>query len=121
VTVSEIAASQRGGVGERLAQLERRHGRSACGRRALERTPSIDAALDRMLAAPPDRVGDASVREVNVHDGLRLSLDDGFVMLRRSGTEPVVRLYAEAAGPRRLARRIGQVETILRAAQRDGS
>jgi phosphomannomutase len=112
----EIAASQRGGVGACMDALELRHGRSACGRRALVRTPRLDRALDRLHAAPPDRVGDACVREVDSRDGLRLALDDGFVMLRRSGTEPVVRLYAEAGGPKRLAQRIRQVESLLRTA-----
>jgi phosphoglucomutase len=115
--ICEIAAGERGGLRAALHRLESRHGRSACGRQALPWSDELAAALGRLHAAPPDRVGDATVRAVDPRDGLRLTLDDGFVMLRRSGTEPVIRLYAEAAGPRRLARRIRQVEALLRSAR----
>jgi len=43
---------------------------------------------------------------VNADDGLHLTLDDGFLMLRLSGTEPLLRVYAEARGPRLLRRRL---------------
>jgi phosphomannomutase len=50
----------------------------------------------------------APVRCVESGDGLRLLLDDGFLMLRRSGTEPLLRVYAEAPDPRRLGRRLAE-------------
>jgi phosphoglucomutase len=43
------------------------------------------------------------VVDVKRMDGVKLILEDGsWVLLRVSGTEPVVRLYAEAATPERL-------------------
>jgi phosphomannomutase len=53
------------------------------------------------------------VREVDVSDGIHLRLDDGFAMLRASGTEPVIRVYAEARGPRLLAHRLAEAEKLL--------
>jgi phosphomannomutase len=35
-------------------------------------------------------------------DGCKLYLPDGWVMFRASGTEPIVRIYAEANDPNRL-------------------
>ena len=61
--------------------------------------------LAALAKAPPERVAAARVREVDTRDGVRLGLDDGFLMLRASGTEPVLRLYAEAPDPRTLALR----------------
>ncbi|MHB1418253.1 MAG: phosphohexomutase domain-containing protein, partial [Bacillota bacterium] len=38
----------------------------------------------------------------NLADGCKLYLEDGWVMFRASGTEPIVRIYAEANDPDRL-------------------
>ena len=46
-------------------------------------------------------------------DGLRLVLDDGFLLLRLSGTEPLLRVYAEAPGARRLRRRLEAGAALL--------
>jgi phosphomannomutase len=51
-------------------------------------------------------VAGARVIAAREFDGLRLELDGGFLMLRASGTEPVLRLYAEAASRAALARRL---------------
>jgi phosphomannomutase len=45
------------------------------------------------------------VEEATPDDGLQLALSDGFLMLRCSGTESVLRLYAEAPDAKRLERR----------------
>jgi phosphomannomutase len=111
--IAELAAELAGQIGERVALLHRRHGRSCCGRTALGAEGGAAAALERLLRAPPDRVDSAIVRNASRQDGLYLALDDGFLMLRASGTEPLVRVYAEAPGPRRLARRLAAGESLL--------
>jgi phosphomannomutase len=53
-----------------------------------ERDP--DAALERLAGNyPADRI--------NQVDGLKVDLDEGWVHLRKSNTEPIVRIYAEGA------------------------
>jgi len=84
----------------------RRHGGACCGRTALAATDGVAQALARLRSAPPARVDAAAVRSVRLEEGLYLALDDGFVMLRASGTEPLVRVYAEAPGRERLAQRL---------------
>jgi phosphoglucomutase len=105
VLFAEIAASSGGTLRARLQQLVRRHGRRVCGRVARNASASSRAHLSALAKAPPDRVGAARVREVDTSDGVRLGLDDGFLMLRASGTEPMLRLYAEARDGRALAAR----------------
>lgn len=109
----ELAATRRGGVSTRLAELEQQFGRSDCGRRALAATPGRQRGLDAIAATPPGRIGRSDVRTIDREDGLRVALDDGFVMWRRSGTEPVVRIYAEASSPTRLAARLAEAERLL--------
>ena len=102
---AEIAAQSGGSLRARLQQLVRRHGRRVCGRVARNATARARARLAALAKAPPERVDGERVREVDTRDGVRLGLDDGFLMLRASGTEPVLRLYAEAPDPRALAER----------------
>lgn len=103
---AELVASDRAPLRHRLAALRRRLGASANGRTDVPSDLRARRALARLGEAPPERVGRAHVREVVRRDGLRLSLDDGFLMLRASGTEPLVRVYADAPTPRALAARL---------------
>jgi phosphomannomutase len=100
----EAAASEP--LAERLARLERAHGRSACGRLATPATTGVRRALARLAGAPPARVGGAAVRSVSGAHGLHAVFDDGFLLWRASGTEPVVRVYGEAPTRTALARRL---------------
>ncbi len=110
----ELAASLGGDLRARLDELEKDFGRSTCGRCAIPADAPLELALERLSSLPPDSVGDAVVRDVSSDDGLRLTLDDGFVMFRRSGTEPALRIYAEARGRRQLANRMRDGEALLR-------
>lgn len=48
----------------------------------------------------PSRLAGAAVTDVSERDGLKIFLDDGsWLLLRASGTEPVLRVYAEADNP----------------------
>jgi phosphomannomutase len=90
-----------------VGRLESRHGRSACGRRALARTASTDDAFDAIGRNPPARLDDSSIEQVEVGDSLRFDLaDGGFLMFRRSGTEPMMRIYAEAKTQSALEKRL---------------
>lgn len=114
--LAELVATSGASLGQRLRTLERRLGASACGRTAIAASPGAVQALARLSAAPPERVGRSRVREVLCRDGVRLALDDGFVMLRASGTEPVVRIYADAPTPSALQRRLNDGLLLLRRA-----
>ncbi|HEU4431627.1 MAG TPA: hypothetical protein VFT98_22905, partial [Myxococcota bacterium] len=98
----------------RRARLARTHGRSACGRAATPASDRTLRALAALGAAPPARVAGAPVREAVPMDGLRLRFDDGFLHWRASGTEPVIRVYAEAASPSALTRRLAAGVARLR-------
>lgn len=60
------------------------------------------AARDRVLSTlantPPTTIADRAVVSCQTTDGYKFRLDDGrWLMIRFSGTEPVLRLYCEAA------------------------
>lgn len=114
--LTERLALGRCPLAEQLAGLYREHGRTACGRAARPAAADAVERLGRLLVSPPGRVDGSRVRAVRDDDGLHLALDDGFLMLRVSGTEPVLRVYAEAPGPRALGRRLAAGGDLLGAA-----
>jgi len=61
------------------------------------------AKAPERLKRDPKAIGRLKVKKVIRLDGLKCVLEDGsWVLFRLSGTEPVVRIYAEAAAPRAL-------------------
>ena len=59
--------------------------------------------LERLGGALPSAVAGTPVRSVNDADGLKALLEDGsWLLIRPSGTEPVLRIYAEAADEARV-------------------
>jgi phosphomannomutase len=54
--------------------------------------------MEQLKAKPPARLLRSPVVAVNTLDGVKYVAQDGsWLMLRGSGTEPVLRIYAEAA------------------------
>lgn len=51
---------------------------------------------------PPQKLDELDVLSSNISDGCKLYLANGWVMFRASGTEPVVRIYAEDNNPHQL-------------------
>ncbi len=103
----ERLAGDRRPLSEQLRTLRRAHGGGRSGRSAIPMGPRRRARLDALTRHPPRRFDGARVIDVDRQDGLRCRLDDGgFVMWRASGTEPAVRVYAEAPNPRALRRRL---------------
>ena len=59
---------------------------------AVEERPRI---ASRLLRLQPERIAGLSVVSVDRCDGVRYSLDGGWALIRISGTEPLLRIYAE--------------------------
>jgi phosphomannomutase len=115
----ELIARSREPLERHVGRLEARFGPSACGRIALSRTEIRARGLERLESDPPARVDRVAVLAVDASDGLRLALaDGGFLMFRASGTEPIVRIYAEAADAMQLERRLGLGTRLLARAGR---
>lgn len=104
--VLEAMATQGRGLLEILRDLERRFGRWFYARRDL--TVSQDRVakfFDRLHSRPPDRVAGIPVSKVKRLDGVKLiGRDDSWLLFRRSGTEPIVRVYAESPAAGRVNR-----------------
>jgi phosphomannomutase len=94
--VAEMVAVRRASLGEQLQQLFKKVGPYYPVRENFRLTPETQARLDEKLRSEPANIGPRKVRQYVRTDGLKMVLDDGsWVLFRPSGTEPVVRLYAE--------------------------
>ena len=61
---------------------------------------SDDYTVYARIANPPARLDGSPLAEVKTMDGVKFVARDGsWLMLRGSGTEPVLRIYAEAKSP----------------------
>jgi phosphomannomutase len=94
----ELLAMERKSVGHLLANLERKYGAHRYGRidahYPLEKRAHL---MEALLANPPARLSRSPVVEVKSYDGVKfVAQNTSWLMLRGSGTEPVLRIYAEA-------------------------
>jgi phosphomannomutase len=79
--------------------------------------PGAVEQLREKLQQPPGSLADLAVIEVKRLDGVKMILEDGsWLLLRPSGTEPVVRLYAEAPTDRQLSALVAAGEDLIRGA-----
>ena len=74
----------------------------------IDLTPGSIVRLERIFGDPPDNILGNEVLDINRMDGMRFTLSDGsWVLLRKSGTEPLVRIVGESWSEK-------QVEALLR-------
>ncbi|MCI2425531.1 phosphoglucomutase/phosphomannomutase family protein [Candidatus Acetothermia bacterium] len=92
--LAEIAATARGTISEEIENIFAEIGPHFYRRCDLhiERRQEIVAKL---LKQPPERFAGRPVKAIERLDGLKLRFADGWLLLRASGTEPILRLYCE--------------------------
>jgi phosphomannomutase len=70
--------------------------------------------LETLAANAPREVAGVAVERVRDDDGYKFFLRDGsWVLLRASGTEPLIRVYSEAASPDAVQARLTALEEIV--------
>ncbi|MEK6288316.1 MAG: phosphoglucomutase/phosphomannomutase family protein [Acidobacteriota bacterium] len=101
--VAEMVAARRASLGEMLAKVYSEVGHVTSGRIGVPLTPELQQALPSKLSAGANQFAGHRVVSVNRVDGAKFILDDGsWILLRPSGTEPLVRIYAEASNEQEL-------------------
>ncbi|MHB1016862.1 MAG: phosphohexomutase domain-containing protein [Coriobacteriia bacterium] len=95
----EMMAQHEKGLGALVADLLETVGTMEYGRFDTKLDPAV---MERFVAAlptlAPTELAGLEVREIIRTDGIKFLLpDDAWLLLRTSGTEPLVRVYAEAA------------------------
>lgn len=96
--LAEMMAHRGQGLGELVEDLLALTGPMEYNRVDLRLDPAVkDAFAARMPTLAPDTVAGLRVHDIDRRDGVKFLLDDDcWLLMRLSGTEPLVRVYAEA-------------------------
>ena len=102
--LAEVWATHQKPLGELLRELEGKYGEFHSTRTDLHLEDEPKRVLmDKLKQTPPLEVAGQKVVKVVATDGVKLTLADGsWILLRASGTEPLVRIYSEAGSPEKL-------------------
>jgi phosphoglucomutase len=103
--VAEMVAVEGKALSVLLSDLYRRVGEFHTRRENIRLSPELEKAFASKLAMPPGEFCGKKIDKVITIDGSKFLLQDGsWVLFRKSGTEPVVRVYGEAGNAEDLAR-----------------
>jgi phosphomannomutase len=111
--ILEALSAMKMSITEAVAFLQKEFGPYHSGRIDLENI-SFDQQsriLGRLKKSSPARIAGHLVTGLQALDGVRFNLEGGWVMVRPSGTEPLLRLYAEASSPRKVQALLDAVRT----------
>lgn len=78
--------------GMKVSELKKTYPAYAIAKDKIELTPDID--VDKILSAVKEKYAAEQVTDI---DGVKIDFADSWVHLRKSNTEPIVRIYSEAA------------------------
>ena len=77
--------------GKTVSQLKASYPQYAIAKNKIELTPEID--VDKILVAMKEKYANENITDI---DGVKIDFADSWVHLRKSNTEPIIRIYSEA-------------------------
>ena len=103
--LANIMAEEEKPLGQLVRDLQKEYGEHHYGRVDLHLSNDVKDEAMRRVQARPGRIGSFGVLKVETLDGVKFFLDaptygngaEAWVLVRASGTEPLLRIYCEAA------------------------
>jgi len=123
--LANVMADERKPLGQLVADLQREYGPHYYGRRDLHIPEDVkQQAILRARSDSTNRLGSYGVLRKESLDGIKFFLDapsngngaEAWVLFRASGTEPLLRVYAEAASPELVSEILSKAETFVKSA-----
>ena len=121
--LANVMADERKPLGQLVADLQRDYGQHHYGRRDLHIPEDVkQRAISRARSDGTNRLGNYGVLKKEGMDGIKFFLDaptegngaEAWVLFRASGTEPLLRVYAEAASPELVNEILASAETFVK-------
>lgn len=94
--------------GKKVSELKATYPIYTIVKNKLELTPAIN--VDSLLEKVKEQFKDEKVTDI---DGVKIDFEDGWVHLRKSNTEPIIRVYSEASTPERAEELAKEVMDIV--------
>lgn len=83
--------------------LFREYGERVGAQKSIPLTPEREKKLRKLIQSPPARLAGRPVLNAETIDGVKFDFpDDDWLLLRFSGTEPIIRCYAESGSGKNL-------------------
>jgi phosphomannomutase len=123
--LANVMAEERKPLGQLVADLQREYGSHYYGRRDLHITEEMkQSAIQRAGSDQTNHLGRYPIKRKEGLDGVKFFLDapsngngaEPWVLFRVSGTEPLLRVYSEAASPELVAEILSVAEAFVRGA-----
>jgi phosphomannomutase len=112
--VAEAVAKRGQSIRQQLEALFKKVGTFYPLRINLSLSPEVKTRLLEKMQRDWDKFGAQKVAKIDRTDGLKMIREDGsWVLMRPSGTEPVVRVYCEAASPEELGRLVKAAQAFV--------
>ncbi|GAT63097.1 phosphoglucosamine mutase [Paludibacter jiangxiensis] len=81
-------------TGKKVSELRATYPSYFMGKKRMELTPAIN--VDEVLVAIKTKYAQYDINDI---DGVKIDFPEGWVHLRKSNTEPIIRIYSEAKSP----------------------
>jgi phosphomannomutase len=123
--LANVMAEEGKPLGQLVADLQKEFGAHFYGRRDLHIAEKVkQSAIARAQSEQTRRLGNYAVLKKESLDGIKFFLDaptqgngaEAWILFRASGTEPLLRVYAEAASPELVEEMLASGERFVKAA-----
>ena len=94
--------------GKKVSELKKTYPSYAIAKNKIELTPEID--VDAILAEVKKRYSNETITDI---DGVKIDFADSWVHLRKSNTEPIIRIYSEAATMEAADELANQIKAVI--------
>lgn len=94
--------------GKTVSELKKEYPAYAIAKNKVELTPDID--VDAILAAVKAKFAGERITDI---DGVKIDFADSWVHLRKSNTEPIIRIYSEAPTLERANILAGEIKSVI--------
>jgi alpha-D-glucose phosphate-specific phosphoglucomutase len=120
--LANIMADEGKALGQLVRALQQQYGEHHYARTDLHLTNEVKNEAMRRVEAKPSKLGSFNVLKIGTLDGVKFFLDaptngngaEAWVLVRASGTEPLLRIYCEAASPELVAQILRETEAFVR-------
>lgn len=94
--------------GKKVSELKKTYPAYAIAKNKIELTPDID--VDAILAEVKKRYASETITDI---DGVKIDFADKWVHLRKSNTEPIIRIYSEASTMEKADELAQQIKNVI--------